>query len=265
MDYLVYYTIGYNIQYLDILELSIHTLRMFQPSIDVLVLCDASMEAECRRRIPHIYIKTFENSKTPQASSMQKLKVFEWDGIYKYKKVLFIDSDIIIHRELNNIFNGIINEERLYVYTENIDLNNHNNIWWSLQKYTPEILEFFKYHNIFPFNAGCFGFVVNNIMKHHFDNVNTMIQNHVGDYFYEQSFMNVYFNTKNITDRSVLTNGTYEMFVKPNNNYNGKIVHFCGDPRDGSTKLNRMKMYYNSFINIRSKIPYLRRYKNQYS
>ena len=82
---LVYYTIGYNIEFLDILELSIKTLRLFEPTIDVLILCDKSMESECMKRLgTNIFIKTFDDSKKPQKASMHKLNVFDYEFINNY-------------------------------------------------------------------------------------------------------------------------------------------------------------------------------------
>jgi hypothetical protein len=43
-------------------------------------------------------------------------------------------------------------------------------------------------------------------MKYHFNNVITLIKNYTGNYFYEQSFMNYYFNLNNLTNTEYLNN-----------------------------------------------------------
>ena len=57
---LVYYTLGYNIKYLDLLELSIKSLKKFYRG-DIAVICDEQFIQETANRISGIKIFPIEN------------------------------------------------------------------------------------------------------------------------------------------------------------------------------------------------------------
>lgn len=249
MKSLIYYTVGYNSKYIDLIDLSLKTLNYYHPGeFDILLLCDESMYTTCKYRFTNINVISCANSPTPESASMRKLDVFDYD-IMGYDKVLFIDCDILIHTKLDSIMNGIINNEKLYVYTEYEDLKWHRDIYFSLLKYTNEQLEYLSTNKIYPFNAGLFGFVPSEIMKNHFSNIRQMIKTHVGKFFYEQSFMNVYFNLNNETIRDVITSANYKMHPKDDVNYEGTLVHFCGGVGDPVYKYPRITKYISNYMN----------------
>jgi hypothetical protein len=243
MKDLVYYTVGYSSTYIDVITLSITSLRKFNSTVDIAVLCDVSMEAQCKSVFPSdVHIRTFTNSKTPEESSMRKLHIFDTELLCAYDRALFIDCDIVVHVDVQTILDNLVNPEVLYVGDEN-DQRGHKHIYYSLLNYTKEDYAFFEANSIIPFNAGCFGFVVSPAIKAHFDAINDMIRTHKGRFFYEQSFMNAYFNRINKTDRTVLTKSTYTLFPKSNTSYGGTLVHFTGGPGNAKNKIYRMKQY----------------------
>ena len=181
---------------------------------------------------------------------MNKLKIFEFSRIGEYGSVLFIDADIVVHVNVRTLFDRIVEKGLLYVYTESTDQACHQDIYWSLNGYSSDELTFFKENSIHVFNAGCFMFRVDEEMSQHFANIRKMIDAYTGAFFYEQSFMNVYFNTINKTERSVLTAATYVLFPK-NIAYPGRLVHFCGIGSDGGTgKLNAMNNYIRDHLYV---------------
>ena len=126
--------------------------------------------------------------------------------------------------------------------------------------YEGDELVFLYENNVRVFNAGFFGFLNNEAMKQHFDNILEMVKNFKGEYYYEQSFMNKYFNLKNLTDLTVINdencimNFSMDMRNKflqfrrtPLNNV-GKIVHFSVSTDNPSKKLNDMFSYYEKFL-----------------
>ena len=249
MKDLVYYTVGYNKSYIDVVVLSIKTLRIFNQTVDILLLCDQSMRNECEEKLKdlRVFLHTFPDSSTPESSSMQKLSIFQYPRISEYDRVLFIDGDTVIHLDVSVIIERVVNPAVLYVGTENEKMESHTAIYHSLVKYTSEQLNFLKENRIYGFNAGCFAFCVSDVMMTHFRNIQYMIATHKGAFFYEQSFMNVYFNLNNMTDRTVLTADTYRLF--PNNElYEGRIVHFTGGPGNVNIKIRSMKEYINNFM-----------------
>jgi lipopolysaccharide biosynthesis glycosyltransferase len=239
------------------LELSITTLRNYNPSIDVLIIADKMMEYECKKRFPTVQVVTCDDSISAMDSSMKKLQIFKYD-ISKYDKVLFIDSDILVFINLKNIFNRIkINN--LYACAEHkTDLIfYHQQKYHSLLDYTEEQLTFLKDNNIHVFNAGLFGFLNTPDMKEHFDNVLDLIEKHKdnSNYWYEQSFMNVYFNLRNLTDLTVINDSNYILnfesapvkFYHQSLRYKNKILHFSLH-RTSDLKLSEMRRWYNTLV-----------------
>jgi lipopolysaccharide biosynthesis glycosyltransferase len=241
MKYLAYYTIGFQTSYIPVLELSIKSLRKSNPDIDIRILCDTQFKEQIALMVPEAHICERPNSPTPQSASMQKLSVFREDTS-AYDAVIFIDSDILVGIPLSPLLSRIENEHELYAFAEKEEQSAHTYIIWSLRNYSNSDLDFFKENNIRVINAGLFAFKPTETMKTHFDAIETMIRNHSGPFFYEQSFMNVYFNTRNLVNYSVFTCDNYSMDVRPTTPP-FMILHFCGGPGNGISKLFRMRSY----------------------
>ena len=88
-------------------------------------------------------------------------------------------------------------------------------------------------------------------MKTHFENIINIISNFTGHYYYEQSFMNVYFNLNNLTDRNVISKHNYKLGEKENELYEGKLIHFYGEASYAFQKKVRMNIYFEKYINTR--------------
>ncbi len=249
MRKLVYYTLGYNEKYFDVMYLSIKSLIYHNKDIDIFVLLDESImnRANELESIPNLKVFSCDNSSGPQEASMRKLTIFDYN-IEEYDSVLCIDADILINSNLNNLFEKISTTDKLCAYAESKDTNLHNYIYWSLNNYTPQNLEYFKNNNIYGFNAGLFGFKPTYIMKLHFSNICGLIKAHTGPFFYEQSFMNYYFNLSNNVNLDIITEDIYQLFPKINVDYGSKIVHFTGAATTPEDKKNQLQNYINMFL-----------------
>jgi lipopolysaccharide biosynthesis glycosyltransferase len=249
MRQLVYYTVGYSSAYIDVLGLSVRSLRASGYSGDIAVLCDESMLSRCKDVVgPGAIYHPFANAKTPEQASMNKLRIFELPTIESYDRILFLDSDILVHMNVEALFEKIVTSGILYVYTETRKIIDHMNIMWGLKDYTPTELESFRSNDVYVFNAGCFAFLRTDAMRDHFMAIQYSITTHTGAFFYEQSFMNAHFNRNNQTDRSLLTDSNYAFPPKDNTPYPGCLVHFAGDPGSGASKHERMTKYTLAYL-----------------
>ena len=247
MKTLYYFTIGYSVTYIPCLNYAIQSLLKYKhKDSDIIVLIDESLLEIARNSLPPLTFISCSDSLTPEEASMRKLTIFDY-SIEQYDAVIFIDSDIIIQMDIETLAPLITAPDQLYVSTENTDFTCHTHLNWSLCTYTEENLQFIKDNKIMIFNAGLFAFRPTDIMKTHFSNLREMIKNHTGPFFYEQSFMNVYFNLLNNTNRDVFTDANYKLFPLRNINYEGKIIHFCGEAGVGKTKYDKMKIYTEMF------------------
>ena len=248
MKDLVYYTIGFSQSYIEVIKLSIYTLRKSGWTGDVALICDNSLLAQCKEAIgPDVMYLSIADSKTPEQASTNKLRIFDFPEVSSYDRILFLDGDIIVHMDVNALFSRITRNDVLYVSTETTNYSDHTFIYWSLESYTAEELRYLSDNSIHVFNAGTFAFVRTQEMKTHFKNIVNMISAHSGRFFYEQSFMNVYFNKNNKTDRTVFSPERYT-FSHGEKNDTGKIIHFAGNPGNGTTKYAEMMSYINRYF-----------------
>ena len=243
MNSIVYYTLGCNRGYIEMAELSIQSLRkVYSGAIGI--VCDESMISECKEKMPDVLYWSVPDSRTGQIASMNKLRVFDFIEVDAYDAVLFLDTDILVVNPIDSYFEKINEDGMLYVYTDSNNQEDHKHLYWSLQTYTKEDYAFFRKENILPFNAGTFGFRPTQTMKDQFQEVRDMIANHTGPYFYEQSFLNVYFNRRNKTVRTLFTPDTYILYPEPGTLYKqARLLHFADCFQSAARKCNRMRDY----------------------
>lgn len=248
MKDLVYYTIGFSASYIRLIKLSIDTLRTSGWMGDVAIICDHSLVDQCKDAIGSdvIYLPVADSG-TPERASMNKLRIFDFPEVAAYDRIMFLDGDIVVHTDVHTLFDGITRDDVLYVFTESTEHSHHMSIYWSLDAYTPEEFRYLENSSIHVFNAGTFAFMLSQQMKTHFRNILDMISTYQGRFFYEQSFMNVYFNKINKTDRTVFTSERYT-FSHGESDQTGKIVHFAGSPGNGVTKYDEMMLYINRYF-----------------
>lgn len=245
MKTLVYYTLGCSRGYIDMLELSVQSLRKVYTG-GIGVICDESMIYECQQRMPDVIFWSVPDSSTGSVASMNKINIYDFIHVNDYDRVLYLDTDILVINPIDSYFENIIEEDMLYVYTETTKQENHKELYWSLQNYSEEDYAFFRRESILPFNAGTFGFVSTQAMKDNFESIRDMIAKHTGLYFYEQSFINVYFNTRNKTLRHVFTPDNYIFFPQTGKPYKGAILlHFADASQTAFQKCERMRNYLN--------------------
>lgn len=203
---LIYFTIGGQPYYAKLLEFAVHTLRTTNDlsQTDIMVMCDASYA-------PHVqgihgidkFLIVPPNNSHIQAS-MRKVDIFKLPSIAAYEKVLYLDCDIIVTGSLQPLFDAVVDPGKLYVYPENDEFNSHQSLFWGLQDYSQDQLTEFEARGQHVFNCGQFAFKVSPEMQQHFQAVRDMIDAHTGPHFYEQSFMNKYFNSRFLTDEGPL-------------------------------------------------------------
>lgn len=254
---LVYYTVGFDPGYLDLLYLSIRSLRTHNAT-DVMVICDEILVDRCSEKLKEFKVRIVPcaDSTSAMNSSMKKLQIFNYD-ISKYSKILFIDSDILVDLRLDTIFDKVIGE-KLYAAYEHKELGFHAHEEFSLLNYTKPDFDFFMKHRIRPFNCGLFACLNTDAMKTHFSNILDMVKNHTGQCHYEQSFMNVYFNKLNLTDTNVINEKNYLLNFElrsfsavhlswMTSQFKHKLIHFSL-ARGANAKLKEMLWWNNKFL-----------------
>lgn len=251
-DYLVYIVAGYHPYFSKLVELCIQSIRDNNDMslIDICVMCDQKY-TQLFQHLSDIMIHITDDNPSPVMASMRKLEVFNIPNIMSYKRVLFLDGDILVCGNLiENIFlhAGVHDPSTLYTFEEDYP-NPHRAPWFSLggppYKYSEEQIQELDRQGKRGINAGQFMFIPSEEMKAHFANMIQMIKSYQGPYHYEQSFMNVYLRTRGKCDSTVLQPHVriYPDFTRYEP---GKtIVHFNGDGVQGPfVKWRKMQHYY---------------------
>lgn len=255
---LIYFTVFCKQEYVQLFELLLTTLAK-NPfnDFELLIMTDETTLKEIKKidklsKFTH-HFHIVDTIADPVDASMQKLKIYDFKDINQYKNILFLDVDIIVIGDLEKMFGRKVNADVLYSSTHNRDQSLHKTVYHCLADYTPEQLENFKSKNIPAFNAGQFYFINSPTMKQHFTNIVNFTKEWDGRYFFEQSFLNYYFNLLDMADTTTFKSEF--QFVSINENQTDKVfgqnavfVHFMGNACNGIGKMSFMKRYYYKYL-----------------
>jgi len=190
--------------------------------------------------------------KTLEDEKMKKIKIFDYfPDVKNYDKVLYLDYDCVVEGDIVHLFKQAqLAKGRLYPYPEDRDLTK---IFYGLQSYSEKDLMYFEQNGIAGFSTGVFMFKPSREIATHFLNVQKEAMTFHGQHFYEQSFMNHYFNKKRLANTSVLAGVVKSRNIKAecgppmirdsDINLDVAITHFCGIGYY-KERLMRMRRYY---------------------
>lgn len=251
--------------YYELFKILMESIDITTPNktFDILVITDTPTK---RRITPSAFTKKFNMNymvvDTPAngiEASKTKCKIFEWEKINDYNKVLFLDSDIVSFKDLTPVFGGEHDSGILYTaYNQNMNFERaFNSKYYALTPASDEMLQAYKINNQQPFNAGQFLFVNSYKMQQHFSNVNWLMNNWPGEYFFEQSFMVQYFCRNFLTNATtikpyftikIITPSQYDPDV--NITELTTFIHFAGAALNGSAKIDYIKNFIANHANI---------------
>lgn len=245
---LVYFVIGSEPNYTQLLEYCVNTIRCYPENdgYDIMVMCDSEYSQHIKHLPVRIHIT--EPNATAMQSSMRKVEIFKTD-IEKYDKILYLDSDIVVTGPLGPIFDCIKEPDKLYTKKE----GSHTDIYWSRadSPYDAATLARFKNNGISSFNCGQFAFKNSPEMRQHFENVLNEINRvfNPSIHFYEQVFMNNYFCTGEHLLYDLDTKCHIFNSADPSHESTGAIInHFANASCHWSRKLVHMANFHMKFI-----------------
>ena len=254
---LVYFTINGDENYWKLLELCIESIISSGgdlSNIDFLIISDSrEVYTHLSKTFPEIpfYFLEVPTTSNGVEASMNKLRIFDFPLIHHYDKILFLDCDIIFTRPIQEIFQEDIEDGKLYSMIHGGATRSlHQTKYHNLVKYSEKDLDRLEDHGIMPFNAGQFLMVSSRKMEQHFRNILHLVSIWKREFFYEQSFMNLYFNYNYASDTSLL-NKYFCIYYIHNNDLDSEI-----DPR-------KNLHYAGNSCNCESKIEFIRKYRDQ--
>jgi len=176
-------------------------------------------------------------------SCKSRLDIFNFSSISTYKRILYLDTDIIIKNDINNVFN-ICNDNILYVLEEGDLLNDINNFWGRIL-FDNEVN---NYNDTTAFTSGILLF--NNCVeiKDLFNKINDDIINRPYNFLtYDQPYI-VYNSFK----YNLFNNKLLKLLAVNNDNniYSDKVIHhFPGGPGVYQHKIDAMTEFLNNMKN----------------
>jgi hypothetical protein len=269
MDQLLLYTsIGKNEDYIKLLELFCESLCTTNPYVkNLLVISDVSFHSRVRDILSKYamlkyYILDQPDSMTPERASTNKLNIFDFPHIFKYRVCLFVDLDCLFLDNLRFIFDSPIEDNKLYVYAERDTVAQNKVTYFSLTNesgkysyYNEADFKVLEKYSKLPFNAGFFLFRVSDTMKRHFDTLNEFVRSYKGNSFYEQSYMNTYFHLTNVSDTNRFTKSNIFMIngrdISDCSPPSHKIIHFNEEASNATIKYERMTKFW---VDAKSKL-----------
>jgi hypothetical protein len=255
---LIYFTFFGDKIYAELLRLLLSTLKkQSYQNFDLLFITDKETHAEIKKidELKHFnvdyLIRPIIND--PVDASMQKLKIYEYKKIDEYGQILFLDLDILVVGNVSKIFEERTRPNIFYSGANSVEQQIHATVYHRLIPYSEKELENFRRKAIFPFNAGQFFFKNTSTMRRHFDNINNFISTWDGEYFFEQSFLNCYFNVLEMSNIFKFKEQFGFVSINQNELYNKfdeetVFVHFMGSAADGKDKLSFIKTYYSHLL-----------------
>lgn len=122
MNKLVYYSIGYNVNYNKLLELSLISLKLYYTD-DILIISDEkNIKYLKNKKIfndPKISFMILDSSNIFN-STLNKMKIYEYEKFNNYDSILYLDCDTIVIKNLDIIFENTKNLNKILI-TEEID------------------------------------------------------------------------------------------------------------------------------------------------
>jgi len=252
MRNLIYYSIIGD-GFFDLCKMSISSIlkKSNTNNIDILVFCDCYTAKEIKEYNHEIITHVINDLDNPHDSSYNRYRIFEVEGIEKYNKFLYIDSDTIIIDDINKIFD-FMDDDCIYTNQGYGSDLSHSNYTFGLNI---DEINIIKEKNIQGINTGVFGF--NNKKIEFFKGLYLFIKsaNIKMDLFDQPYFGTYLFRSgevyKNIGD-PLHTPGDSSVFINNesmfNPMYNCIILHYAGNPGNSTSKYKKMLDDYSRMI-----------------
>lgn len=181
MKNLIYYSVGFNVNYNKILVLSIMSLRKYYFD-DILIISDKNNIKELQKLFKDDKIFYLDkNASSTFNCTLNKTKVFEYNKIFEYDKICYLDCDTLVINNLDKIFESTItNKISILEEFENpisTSIMTMNEYFFSGEEKYGNILfskkdrEFIKNNTIRGLNSGVFCFSPTKYIKQLFEKI----------------------------------------------------------------------------------------------
>jgi hypothetical protein len=261
--HLVYYTIGGDIKFIESLELSIKSLRLFgEYTGDILIITDNICYEQVKEKFKDCYILNINDYCIHCEASINKLKIYQYENIKNYNKIIYLDLDILIQNDISIIFKAIKDK---FIFSNELDTNTRelakviNNDYHGKLLFSDKEAFVYDLENRNSINGGFFGFSMS--MLHHFEKIlidveiDRKISSDRKDWCCEQATINKYMIINNIYDDSIsdkILHFAAQYSYEDIDIQKKILLHFCWGVGNHEYKMNYMKPWYNYLLEKQS-------------
>jgi hypothetical protein len=122
---LIYLALFINPDFINLLELLLTSMKLYgkldTSTTDVMIMTDLKLQPkidEVSKKIGIPLQYYYLDVPTKWQSSAARLEIFKYEHIDKYNTILYIDTDILLHKDINTLLNLQISDEKLYAIGE---------------------------------------------------------------------------------------------------------------------------------------------------
>jgi hypothetical protein len=257
--YLVYYTIGSDVKFIECLDLSIKSLRLFgKYNGDILIITDNICHEQVKEKFKDCNILHIDSDCINCESSINKLKIYTYENIKKYNKIIYLDLDVLVQNNIDEIFNSIKNKfifSNEYLPHKQQIAKIGNDDGYGRLLFSEKEAFVYDIENRKSINGGFFGFDISLIS--HFEKIlidleiDREISKSNSAWYCEQPTLNKYMITNDIYDDSisdkVLEFATQYSFTDIDIQ-NKILLHFCWGVGNHELKIKHMQQWYNYLL-----------------
>jgi len=242
---LIYSCVFYNEKYINLINLLLKSYKLFgntTDSIDYLIICNPTFKNKIKKLFNNLNINGkiwCLNLKTIFEAGYSRLKIFDYENIHLYDKILYLDCDILITNSINKILEFTL-ENKLYALEEG---HTNKNFWGK---------DFFKKENpnCRAFTSGILLFNNNKIIQNLFLKILKHINKHIAKNLpipecLDQPFIVYHAIKNNLYNNQKLV----QIVVNNPKKFRGAtICHFPGGPGEYKSKIVKMSNFMNKIM-----------------
>lgn len=254
-DNLLYFCVFHNKSYINLADLLLNTLKLYgevnYETTDVLIMTHSDYKKELEDIVNALNIPAkFWICKftTIMEAGCARLYIFGYKEIGQYKKILYLDTDILINKSVNPIFELGLDSTKLYAIEENIISDPlHGGQMFDFKVFNPNTPAYTTGILLFinsPEIKQLFNKILNHIQLDKIKKIpytvcldqpyiiyNSFMNNQYDNQLLKPYVTNMYFNLNNVYEYNMnLNSADYKM--------NDKIIyHFPNTPGDYDTKI----------------------------
>ena len=228
--------------YINLLKLLIRSIsvkaNINKETTDILIITSPSFLRQIQKELKsfdlsiHYYLLDLH---TLMESACCRLKIFRYDTIDKYQKILYLDTDVLVNSDVNTLFDIEISPEKLYALEEETIAH---------EFFGSQFFDFTKFNQTMPaFSSGVLYFMNSISIKKLFEDTNVHIANHLSEKKFVTACLEQPFLVYNSFIQEKYDNQLLKKYLEINPSIvtNKKIIyHFAGGPGNYSSKWDKM-------------------------